>query len=267
MPSSPTPNGSASESDFILDFMELTEGAISPVIYRKWCGISLIAGACERRVWAQVGRMTTFPNLFILLVGPPGTGKYIIEEVRQLWRDAKEPGSKIRAFHVAPNSMTKASLVDTLNRSKTSKLGPEGPPLTYHSLLIAAEEFQVLLPDYDKEYIGTLNYIYNNPPSHEEVRRTGTVKELNIENPQLNIIGGAQPSYFVSTFPEEAWTTGFARRILMIYAAEPPVVSLYHDWDEDTALRGRILAKLGRISALFGQCQWHPAGFERLNSW
>lgn len=263
----PATNGHAVEPDFIQDFLELTDGATSPLLYRKWCAISLIAGACERRVWVKSGRWITYPNLYVLLVGPPGTGKYIIEEARQLWRDTKEPGSALRAFHVAPDSMTKASLVDTLARAKSSRLGPKGPPIVSHSLLIGAEEFQVLLPTYDMEFIGTLNRLYNNPLGHEEVRRTGSVRELTIDNPQLNILGGAQPSYFVSTFPEEAWTTGFARRIIMVYAAEPPVVSLYHDWDIEPAIRVRVLAKLGKVAALCGQCLWHPEAIAKLDAW
>lgn len=263
----PSTNGHASEPDFIMNFLELTDGATSPAIYRKWCAISLIAGACERRVWVKSGRWITYPNLYVLLVGPPGTGKYIIEEARQLWRDTKEQGSALKAFHVAPDSMTKASLVDSLARARSSRLGVSGPPMTYHSLLIGAEEFQVLLPTYDMEFIGTLNRLYNNPSGHEEVRRTGTVKELNIQSPQLNILGGAQPSYFVSTFPEEAWTTGFARRIIMVYAPDPPVVSLYHDWNEEAPLRDALLVKLGQVAALSGQCLWHPSAIEKLDSW
>jgi hypothetical protein len=251
--------------------MALTEGAISPDLFKRWTAIAMVAGALERRVWCRAGGRITFPNLYTLLVAPPGVGKYIIEEARQLWTEAKEPGSSAPAFHVAPDNMTKAALLDTLAKAKSIRLVPKGPAITYHSLLVAAEEFQVLLPAFDQEFIGALNSIYNNKPLHEEARRYGPTRELAIPFPQFNILGGAQPSYFVSTFPEEAWTTGFARRIIMIYSNEVPYKDLFHEPEIEEALRARVLYRLGQISALFGEmifsqeaashlAQWHKSG-------
>ena len=132
---------------------------------------------------------------------------------------------------------------------------------------IAAEEFQVLLPTYDTEFIGTLNRLFNNEDDHEEVRRTGTVKRAFIENPQINILAGAQPSYFVSTFPEEAWTTGFARRIIMVYAPEPPHVDLDYQAPEAEEIRTRLLHNLSIISSLYGQAQWRRDAYVEMKTW
>lgn len=255
------------DADFITDFLAYTEGAFSPRTFRLWSAISLVAGALERRVWAKVGPPRTYPNLYILLVAAPGIGKQVIEVTRGLWRDTFEPGSKIRAFRVAPNQMTKAALVDSLAKAKSARIMKDGL-ITYHSLLIAAEEFEVLLPNYDKEYISTLNYMFNSPDiPYQEVRRTGSVKEIEIELPQLNILAGVQPSYFVSTFPEEAWTTGFARRIIMIYASETPSYELFTEQKSTAELKAPILSRLEKMWQLYGQCIWDPEGMERIALW
>jgi hypothetical protein len=254
-------------SDFITDFMSLTEAAISPRIFRQWAAISLVAGSLERRVWVKTGPRIAYPNLYVLLVAPPGVGKYIIEEVRQLWVDVKEPGTRLRQFHVAPDNMTNASLMDTLAKSKTLRILPKGAAYSYHSLLVAAEEFQVLLPSYDQQFIASLNSIYNNKPLHSESRRTGTVKELEIENPQLNILGGAQPAYFASTFPEEAWATGLARRIIMIYSAETPEFDLFYEPPVPEDARGLLLKKLAHLGGLYGQLQWEEDAAQHIAKW
>lgn len=254
-------------SDFVSDFMALTEGVPSPEIFRRWSAIAAVAGALERRVWVRTGQKTAFANLYTLLVAPPAVGKFVIEEVRQLWTETLEPDSKLTAFKVAPDNMTKASLMDTLAKAKAIRLIPAGPALTYHSLLIAAEEFQVLLPVFDQEYIGALNSIYNNKTRHEEARRHGPARELVIDFPQLNILGGAQPSYFVSTFPEEAWTTGFARRIIMVYAGDAPFQELFYDPVIELGLRKQILAKLAHFSQLYGAMLWTPPAAEAIGAW
>jgi hypothetical protein len=249
--------------------MELTDGVTSPPQFRLWAGIALVAGALERRVWAKATAQRTFANQYIMLVGAPGVGKQVIDLARGLWVEATEPGTTVKAFRVAPHQMTKAALVDSLAKAKQFKmLNGSGGNMTYHSLLVAAEEFQVLLPNYDQEYIATLNQVYNNPDHpYTEVRRTGTVKELSIELPQLNILAGVQPSYFVSTFPEEAWTTGFARRIVMVYAAETPFKELFEESELPEGLRQQLLRQLSRLSQLHGNCQWEPEAAQLLASW
>lgn len=255
--------------DFIHQFMSFTHHDPSPLPFRLWSAIATVAGAMERRVWARaVPRRDTFANMYILLTAAPGVGKQCVSTVRGLWRDTLEAGSAAKAFHVAPNNMTKASLIDRLGKSKNMRqIKGLADPYVYNTLLIAAEEFQVLLPDYDTEYIATLNEMFNNPAYYDEERRTGRVQEILIEQPQLNILGGVQPSYFVSTFPEEAWSTGFARRIIMVYANEAPTVELFTNVDEDPVLRKSMLGQLNHISGMFGQMGWRPAAREALVSW
>lgn len=253
--------------DFIQQFMFLTEGALSPDIFRRWSAISLVGGALERRVWIKNGPRVAYPNLYVLLVAAPGIGKQVIDTVRDLWKEVFEPGMKLRAFHVAPHNMTKASLLDSLAKAKTTRLTPDGPAITYHSLLVAAEEFSVLLPTYDLEYIGALNYVFNNPSDYTETRRTGTVRELSIEHPQLNILGGAQPSYFIATFPEEAWATGFARRLIMVYSAEETIRNIFEEQDIPESLRESVKTQLGVISQLWGQCKIHPQAQQCFLDW
>lgn len=248
--------------------MALTDGAPSPDLFRRWAGIAELAGAMERRVWVRAGaKSAVFPNLYCLLVGPPGTGKFIIEDVRGHWSEVVEPGTKVPAFRVAPDSMTKASLMDTIAKAKNTRITPSGPPYSYHSLLIAAEEFGVLVPDYEPTYIHSINSIFNNKAVHEESRRTGSVRELKIENPQVTILGGATPNYLADTFPEQAWTTGLARRILMVYAEDPPKKDLFYEPELHPEARGALLEKLGLVSQLYGQCKWEPSAAEHIAGW
>lgn len=254
-------------ADFLIDFMTLTQDVLSPDIFRLWAGISLVAGALERRVWLRNSQGNVFPNFYILLVAPPGVGKQIIDRVRDLWREAVEPNTKIKAFHVAPDSMTKASLIDTLQKSKKMTVPPEGPPVHSHPLLVAAEEFSVLLPAYDMEYIGTLNGLWNNKAIHHEVRRTGAKQDVEIEKPYLHLLGGAQPAWLASIFPEDAWSTGIGRRMIMIYASAGKWKDVWAEYDERPALRQSLLDRLGLLSKAYGQLGIERQAAEYLSDW
>lgn len=253
--------------DFIDQFMAYTEDVTSPEIFRLWSGIMLVAGALERRVWVKVSSRVSYPNLFVLLVAPPGVGKLIIDEVRELWRDARQPGVNLPAFHVAPDSMTKASLIDSIASATVVFTPKEDKPLKYHSLLVAAEEFSVLLPAYDMEYIGVLNSIWSNKPVHEETRRHGPARDIKIENPTLNMFGGCQPAWLAALFPEEAWSTGLARRLVMIYSTDTPYRSMFYEGEIDEGARERVVERLGQFSKMYGQMKWEREAQEMYEKW
>lgn len=253
--------------DFITDFMAMTEATTSPDLFKKWTAISLVAGALERRVWINTGRGNAYPNLYVLLMASPGVGKFVIEQARELWQEARDIGG-LQAFHVAPDNMTKASLLDRLAKAKRTFIPPSGPMETYHSLLIAAEEFSVLFPAYDNEYLGILNSIFNIKGKHEESRRTGQVKELIIERPVLNILAGYQPALMATTFPEEAWSSGLSRRLIMVYSSEPTYRDLFFYSENDTrTLRASLVSRLGTMASLYGLCRWQLSAAEIVRAW
>lgn len=255
------PKEAGEGSDFVGDFMEYTAFALSTEIHRKWTAISLVAGALERRVWAKAGDRITYPNLYVLLVAPPGVGKQIIDDAKQLWLDTDGK------LHVAPDSVTRASLIDELANSPSTRIQPDRKVFLYHSLIVPAEEFEVLLPHYDSDFISRLNRIWNNPAEHRETRRYGKPPEIKIMNPQLNILAGVQPAYFSAHFQEEAWHTGLIRRIIMVYSAEGPLKDPFQETPNREALRKKLLSRLGLMTKLYGQARWGSYAAACLTKW
>lgn len=246
--------------------MLYTESTRSPELFRLWSAISLLAGALEQRVWIENGDDVAYSNLYILLVAPPGVGKDIIERVRDLWMETTTPKSLAPALHVAPDNMTKAALVDHIEKSKRIFTPDKAPPLVYHSLSVAAEEFSVFLPAYDMEFIGVLNTFWGKKRVHIEERRFNK-KDTKIDRPQLNILGGIQPSYMASLFPEEAWNTGLARRLMMIYSTDTPHRSLFASASIPKGVREGLLTALGEMSVTYGAMSWEQEAMDYLDKW
>lgn len=245
--------------DFIADYMDYTDGIPSPDIFRLWSGIATIAGALERRVWISTSRAVLYPNLFVLLVAPPGVGKtQAIATVSDLWYASKK-------FHVAPDNMTKAALIDAIRDASTKRIIPSGL-FEYNSLLTAADEFGVLVPAHDLEFLSVLNKIFDNPRSYRENRRHMEV-QVEITNPQLNIIAGTQPGFMASLLPEESWSMGFTSRLLMIYSATPSKIELFAKQEDRGKQYRRLVSTLERYSDLLGEMEITQEAKDRLQSW
>lgn len=121
-------------------------------------------------------------------------------------------------FHLAPVSMTFASLVDALVRSKRMIVRLPEAPLEYNSMTIAADELGTFIHKYDKEMADGLSAFYDPDPYGHE-RRGGDIK-IKIKSPQLNIFCGSTPSNLVEVLPEGAWGQGFTSRVVMVYSEE-----------------------------------------------
>lgn len=214
---------------------------------RLWAAIGTVSALLERRVWTVTSRSRIHPNMYILLISPPGGGKSVaLDGVKEIW-------DEVEGLKVAPFDVSHASLLDALEAVPKQMVLSPTKMVDYHSMAINASEFSVLLPDYDDKIISILNLLYDCPPKYEQTRRTGN-RKMSIPNPSVTLLAGAQPGYLASKFPEEAWTMGFASRIIMIYSAQKcrpdlfgqtPVNQTRKDWLVDTAneimnLRGEV---------------------------
>lgn len=249
--------------DWINSFMEYTDGITSPRLFRLWSAISAVAGAMERRCFANTSRGSVYPNMFVLLVGPPGTGKTeSLKHIEELWYS-------VGKFHVSPNNMTKAAMIDSLLEAHRNIILESGKKmLDYHSLLIPSSEFGVLVPAHDLEFLSLLNHLYDNPKVHREKRRHfNSGKDTEIINPQINIIAGTQPGFLAHLLPEEAWSMGFTSRIIMVYCAYAPVVPLFGDDDLREGLYKKLKTELIEISDLIGQFSWDEKAADLLSKW
>lgn len=221
-----------------------------------------VAGAMQRRIWIESANGVIYPNLYVLLVAPPGIGKSeTIKRVGELWRATEN-------LHVAPNSLTRAALLDVLARSTVKSVLPGGDFQLFHGLNIAASEFGVLCPAHDLEFLNTLNDIFDCGPLFEEVRRSRK-EQIEIKDPILNILGGTQPGFLSELLPEQAWSMGFTSRLLMIYSATPVKITLFQEGAKQdySTWHAKLKVDLSTITQLYGEVSFEKDASQALVAW
>ena len=249
-------------SDWIDEFMNLTDHLPSPSLFRKWVAISAIAGVLERKVWVRTMNMELYPNLYVVLVGPPGVGKTVATSiVEEMWRG-------VQGLHVAPKSLTKPSLIDALNEAKRTATvidGNKSKHLTFNSLLVNAGELGVLIPQYDSDFMNILTDIWDGRMYEE--RRRGNNLHIIVKYPQLNILAATTPSYLNQTLPEGAWDQGFLSRTFLIFSGETTLVDIFADTGTDSDKFAKLRSDLRSISEILGCYSFSEDTRDALRAW
>jgi hypothetical protein len=210
-------NGSALRKchSWIEEFVRFTSDLESPTNYRRWTAIGIIAAALEQRVWIEVGQGVLYPNQYIWLIGPPATGKSNpIKEARKFLMELPD-----KEKHIAPTSMTAASLTDAVAEARRIISMDVPPPVEYHSLVLLPDELSAFMSEYDTAIIGILTTMYDCDVAYGEDRRTTKLK-IRVPRPQINMIVGCTPSNLMQYVPKNAWDQGFTSRVIMIHGAQ-----------------------------------------------
>lgn len=247
-------------ADWIEGFLSHTDNISSPRLFRKWGAIATIAGALERKVWVRSLGSRLFPNMYTVLVAPPGVGKTEITwRIRKLWESLED-------HHIASTSVTKASLIDELadaNRRWVDAKAAD-PVTHFNSLLMCINELGVLLPAYENEFMNTLTDLWD-CKHYSERRRTSKI-EIDIDNPQLNLVAACTPSYLMHVLPEGAWDQGFLSRTMLVYSGDRQLRSLFAESHFDEEEFNTLKDGLMDIANIFGEIRFEKAAAEAMDN-
>lgn len=246
--------------DWLESFLELTEGLPTPPMFRLWSGISTLASVLERKVWLPTARQVLYPNLFTLLVGPPGSGK------SQALRPARELVRAAKCVNLAPTDMTKAAMIDVFARSSKRVL-ISGVTTEYHPLCVMLSEFGTLVSAYDLEFMSTINTAFDNEDIDSQRRGHNAGRAIMIAKANLNILAGTQPGYLSELLPETAWAMGFASRLMMIYSPEAPKVDYFAEALDTQELFIALARALVERSKLLGAFRISEDAKTMLRTW
>ena len=243
-------------ADWINAFVTETKTLPSPEPFRLWSAITAVSGVLERKVWTAASAGPIYPGLYTILVGPPASGKTnSIKLIRELW-------IKIPDLHIAPDNVTKASLVDSLAKSTRAVVNGTSSALSFSALNVSCGEFGVFFPSYDQEFLSVLTSLYDPLPIYVEERRSHG--HVEIIRPHIVILAGTQPDYLGSYMPEQAWGQGFASRLLFVYAQSAPVVDLFSPF---TYNMSSLVPQFLQLFELKGQFIWTAAAQAATNAW
>ena len=245
-------------SNWLREYAVHTEFSEAPVEFHFWAGVSTIAGALRRQVWIDQRHFQWTPNMYIILVGPPGvvtkstamrTGMKMLREV---------PG-----VCMGPQSMTWQGL--TLALEEAVQLVPYTPvnaptpePLMLPMACITCDvaELGTFLRTEDPRMVDVLTDLWDGQLAKWE-HKLRTQQGAQLQNPWINILGCTTPTWIRKNVPEDMVGGGLVSRILFVYGDKKRNLVPYPaDVVEDTVYRDReakLIDDLKAIGSLIGE--------------
>jgi hypothetical protein len=233
-------------------YLAYTAESESPEEYHLWTGISVIAGALKRQVFFDMGYFLLYPNMFIVLVGPPGRCKK--STAMRMGRDILKgvPGQKFTA-----DSTTREKLI--INLSQAHKDGASA--MTAHST-----EFATMLTSSGMDMVVFLTDIFDCPPVWEHDTKSGG--KNTIKGPFLNLLGATTPDWISRAMPLDTIGVGLTSRIIFVHQDTPreadPIPKLT---PSQKALVPLLTADLISIGSLSGEFKLSEEALEVYTVW
>ena len=194
--------------------------------------------------------------MFVILVGPPGTGKS--QGINPMTRFLR----RSKAVQLAPNDVSKQGLLDVMAKAGRAVLLNDRP-YEYHFMTICADELANFMSKYDLPLTGMLTNLYDCTDENDEYKRSGHGKS--IINPGLSFIIGTATQNLGNTISTEMWGSGFMARIMLIFSAEKIVPPDIFARPPDIADQGdAIVHGLSAVGDLKGEMLWTPGARQKL---
>lgn len=250
---------------FIDGFMAYTENKGSNALYRKWAAIFTVGAALERKVWITTAKGQLYPNQYIVIVGGAGVGKSLSTNI--VYDLLSQLHTPEKPFHLAPTSLTKASLIDALDSAERRVVRPMEIPAvqSFNSLTVVPNEFSVFLPSWEADFMSTLTDLWD-CKHYSETRRTSKLS-ISIPKVQLNIFSATTPAQLTNLLPEGAWEQGFMSRMLIIYSEEQVYTDLFTELEFESQTYNNLVHDLQQINSLWGERTFTDEAKETIRAW
>jgi len=248
--------------DWLSAYLKYVENTEPPITYHTWAGLSVLAGAMQRKVFLQWGFERIYPNMFIVLVGQSGkTRKGVALGI------AKSILTRVPDVSVAPEASSREAIILAMKRAiRNFEDRTDGTIKMHCSLTAFSEELAVFLGQGDIKLLANLTDWYDSKDewAYETVGRGRDA----LQGLCLNLMGATAPDWLQSMLPQEAVGGGFTSRVIFVVEDKKgKTVPKHQKTDAELILEEKLVRDLERITQLIGTFSFTPSGEHRYVTW
>lgn len=195
---------------FLRSYQDFVGNLEVPPSYHTFCSLVALAALTQRKVYTMKGDyIRIYPNLYVILVGPPGIGKNTAMEVTEdLLHHFKLP--------VSAESVTREKLILDIQAQEQilAHLPADDKYRMISPYTCFATELSEFLGAGGIGMISFLTDIYSRNLYEVRTKNKGVVK---LNGPFLNLIAGTTPDWITTYLKDDIISGGFSRRCIFVY--------------------------------------------------
>lgn len=201
------------KAGWLKDYIDYTAGHEAPEDFHVWVGMTIIGAVLARRAWINNVYHNFFPNLYTILISPPGVGKKTtaINIGADILREAV-PDTRIISEKCTPEALAKrlAKPIETRKESGGLKIESRA-----EGLILAPELTVFLGPEqYNSALIMFLTRLYD----CAKIQETETIARgiESLKNVCVSMLAATTPSEIDRAIPSSARGSGFMSRLSLV---------------------------------------------------
>jgi Protein of unknown function (DUF3987) len=247
--------------NFLRNFLTYAEGCETPELYDLWSGLAALSSVVSRRVWINQGYYTIYPNLYIVLVGPPGGRKTTAMNM------TKDLLREVGTVPFAATCMTKEALCRYMATqcTKTFPIPKTDKVKTYTPITLCLTELTHFLGSNSAHMIDFLTTIYDQEVYDAKTKNKG---DDIIPGPYLTVLACTTPTNITRYLKEDVISGGFSRRALFAFELDEGEPIAFPTISEEAANAWKECIKWSQtLEAIAGEYQWAPDAINWYKKW
>lgn len=249
--------------DLYLSYANINE---SPKSYHVWSGLSLISQVVGRRFYTDEELYKVFPNMYVVLAGPPGVAKSTAMDVTvDLFKD------HFPKLALCPASITKEALIQTMAKKEDNMClrshDENGKTIKYAQMSVFADELVSLITcgGNPTGMIDFLTHIFGCKNYRETTKNKG---DNEIINPFISVLAGCTITTLRQLVQSKVISGGMSRRCVFVVEDknQRPVARVRRTVEQSAS--GQIfIERLKKLALTSGEFKWHDDADTLYRKW
>jgi len=239
------------EKSIITDYLEYIGKSESPVTFHRWSFMTILGAFLGRNLSFKHGHFNIIPNMYIMLMGGPGTRKSTAIKIAA--GVAKDAGYSNIAAERTTKEKFLMDLAGVKSEGETDMVNPDDiweanifgeEEKEDAEILVAADEFNVFVGNGNIDFLTLLGTLWDYEGKFSDRKKNS--QSFVINNPTVSIIGGNTPTGFSLAFPIESIGQGIFSRMLMIHGETNGTKIAFPD-TPDIEERARLIIRMQEV--------------------
>jgi len=202
-------------------YVEHTE---PPIVFHRWCLLTGLGACLGRQYYLPFGEFNVFPNMYVMLMGNPGTRKSTaIKLSRKVFsaagytKFAATKTTKEKFLLDLEGVVDDEGKIIAGNDVMQSMFG-EGMYGDPKEVYITADEFNEFVGSGNLEFLSLLGTLWDwDDQSAPFTQRLKNSRSVSINQPTVSILAGNTHTGFAEAFPPQSIGQGFLSRLILVH--------------------------------------------------